>query len=154
MFKTTKKRLVGLALALGVGAAGVVAGTEAAMSKTAFEAAQDRIEAQAEAQAKACARFKGHAKDLCRVQARGWEKVAKAQLEAQHEPSPEAQKNVKFARAEADHDVARRRCEPLKERARDLCVERAKHEREAAIRLAKVEKVEEQRQAQRAAPKS
>ena len=81
MFKQRKKHLMGVALALALGAAGVVAGTEAAMRKDAFEAAQDRIEAQAKAQRQACGRLQGNAKDVCQVQAAGWQKVAKAQLE-------------------------------------------------------------------------
>jgi hypothetical protein len=50
---------------------------------------------------------------------------------------------LKIARADADFDVARQRCEALKGRAHDTCVDQAKHDREAAVRLAKVEKVEE-----------
>lgn len=143
MFKQRKKHLMGVALALALGAAGVVAGTEAAMRKDAFEAAQDRIEAQAKAQRQACGRLQGNAKDVCQMQAAGWQKVARAQLEAEHEPGPEAEKKLKFARADADHAVAKQRCAVLKDRAKDRCVDQAKNEREAAIRLAKVEKVEE-----------
>ncbi|MBL0391710.1 hypothetical protein JJ685_11240 [Ramlibacter monticola] len=143
MFKQRKKHLMGVALALALGAAGVVAGTEAATSKDAYKAAQDRIEAQAKAQRQACGRFQANAKDVCQVQAAGWEKVAKAQLEAAREPGPETEKKVKFARADADHAVARQRCAVLKDRAKDRCMDQAKNDREAAIRLAKVEKVEE-----------
>jgi hypothetical protein len=143
MSATRKKYWIGLALVLGVGAGGVVSSAETAMNKDAYKAAQHRIEAQAKAQRKACGRFKGNAREVCEVQAKGWEKIAKAQLETQYKPGPEAEKMAKFARADVDFDVAKQRCEALKDRAHDTCIAKAKHDREAAIRLAKVEKVEE-----------
>lgn len=141
---------IALAVAFGLGSAGAWAGADPVMSKDAYEAAQQRIEAQANAQRKACAPLKGNARDVCELEAKGFAKAAKAQLEAQYEPSPEAEKNAKFARAEADYAVAKQRCAPLKDRAKDRCVKQAKHERDAAIRLAKVEKVEEVNAALRA----
>jgi len=143
MFETRKKHLIGLALLLGAGAGGLVYSGETAMNKDAYRAAQQRIEAQAQAQRKACDRYRGQAKEVCQAQAKGWEKVARAKLEARYEPGPQAEKEAKFARAEADYALAKQRCGLLKERARDTCRERAKHDREAAIRLAKVEKVQE-----------
>jgi hypothetical protein len=142
MFETRKKHLIALALVLGAGAGGGVY-AEATMGKDAFKVAQQRIETQAKAQRKACGRFKGNAKDLCEVQAKGWAKIAKAQLEVQYQPGPEAEKKAKFARADADYEVAKQRCDALKEHAHDTCMDQAKHDREAAVRLAKVEKVQE-----------
>lgn len=149
MFETRKKYLVGLALVVGAGAAGVVYSGGTGMNKDAFKAAQQRIEAEAQVQREACGRFKGSAKDLCEVQAKGSQKVAKAQLQAQYKPGPEAEKLVKFAQADADFELAKQRCQPLKDSARDRCVARAKHDREAAVRLAKVEKVQEVRARER-----
>jgi hypothetical protein len=151
MSSTRKKYLIGLALVLGVGAGGVVYSAETAMNKDAYKAAQHRIEAQGKAQRKACGRFKGNARDVCEVRAKGWEKMAKAQLETQYKPGPEAEKKAKIARADVDFDIARQRCEALKDRAHDTCTAKAKHDREAAIRLAKVEKVEELNALRRAA---
>lgn len=143
MFEQRKKHLITLAVLVGVGAGGVVYSAETAMSKDAYKAAQHRIDAQAKAQRAACGRFKGNAKDVCEVQAKGWEKLARADLEMQYKPGPEAEKMAKFAHADADFDVAKQRCAVLKDRAHDTCMDQAKHDHEAAIRLAKVEKVEE-----------
>lgn len=143
MFQTRKKHLLGLALALGVGTAGVVYSGDTAMKKDAYKAAQQRIEAQGKSQRQACGRLRGNAKDLCEAKADGWEKIAKAQLETRYKPGPESEKKEKFARAEADFELAKQRCQALKDRARDTCVAQAKHDREAAERLAKVEKVQE-----------
>ena len=143
MFETRKKQLIGLALVLGAGAAGVVYSAETAMSKDAYKAAEHRIEAQGKARHQACDRFKGNDKDVCQVQAKGWEELAKAQLQTQYKPGPEAEKKAKFARADVAFDIAKQRCHALQDDARDKCIAQAKHDHEAAIRLAKVEKVEE-----------
>jgi hypothetical protein len=113
------------------------------LTKDAYKAARDRIEQQSRAERKACERFKGNPKDVCEAQARGREKVAKAQLEAQYKPNPETEKLAKFSQADADYDVAKVRCDAMKDKAKDQCLAQAKHDREAAVRLAKVEKVEE-----------
>jgi hypothetical protein len=143
MFEMRKKHLVGLALVLGVGAAGVVYSAETTMNKDVYKAAQHRLEAQGKAQYKACGRFKGNDKDVCQVRAKGWEKLAKAELDTKYKPGAESEKKAKFARADVEFDVAKQRCEALKDRAKDTCVAQAKHDHEAAVRLAKVEKVEE-----------
>jgi len=143
MFEKRKKHLIVLALFVGAGAGGVVYSADIVGGKAAYKAAQQHIEVQAKVQGKACGRFQGNAKDVCEAQAKGWEKVAKAQLDVQYKPGPESEKLAKFARADADFDVAKQRCAPLKDQAKDRCVALAKHDREAAVRLAKVEKVEE-----------
>lgn len=134
--------MIGSAVAALIAAAGLVGGAQAGAD--AFKAAEQRIETQAKAQRKACDRFKDNARDVCQAQAKGWEKVAKAKLEAQRKPGPETEKLAKFAQADADFAVAKQRCESSKGKAHDTCVDQAKAAREAAIRLAKVEKVEEQ----------
>jgi hypothetical protein len=149
MFEKRKKQLVVLALVLGGG--GVVYGAETAMSKDGYKTAQQRVETQAKVQRKACGRFQGNAKDVCEAKAKGWEKIAKAELATQFKPGPEAEKMAKFAHADADYGVAKQRCGALKDRAHDRCVDKAKHDHEAAIRLAKVEKVQEVNAIKRAA---
>jgi hypothetical protein len=45
--------------------------------------------------------------------------------------------------AQANYDVAKAKCSALQDKARDRCGQQAKLAREAAIRQAKVEKVQE-----------
>lgn len=149
MMIMSKRMVVGCAIALAVGAAGAAGPAKAVhpvapMTKDAYKAAQQRIEQQGKAERKACDRLKANAKDVCVAQARGREDLAKARLEAQYKPSPEAEKLAKFTAADAGYDVAKARCgvQP-KGVMRDRCLDQAKHDHEAAIRLAKVEKVEE-----------
>lgn len=149
MMFMSKRKVVGCAIALAVGAAGAAGVAKAVhpdapLTKDAYKVAQQRIEQQGKAQRKACERLQASAKDVCVAQAKGREDTAKAQLEAQYKPSPEAEKLVKFKAADADYNVAKARCgaQP-KGTMRERCLDQAKHDREAAIRLAKVEKVEE-----------
>jgi hypothetical protein len=146
------KHLISFAIAL-CGVAGGAIAAEPALSKAAYKAGQDKIEIQAKADRKACGRLKANAKDICEADAKGKEKVAKAELDARYEPSPEAEREAKDAKAEADYAVAKEKCDNFKGNAKDACVKRAKADREAAVRLAKVEKVETMRTNARAALK-
>jgi hypothetical protein len=138
-----KLKLIGMAAALCLAAAGgAQAEVKGGMSKAAYETALKRIEAQAEADERLCKRAKGHAKALCEAQAEGKEKAGKAKLQARYKPSPEAVQEAKFAVAEANYEVEKVRCEPLKGQRKDRCVAQAKAGREAAERQARVEKVD------------
>ena len=134
-----------IAAALAVAGSTWAAATKAPapMSEATHEAAQARIAADFKAERKACDRVQGHARDLCRTQAKGRQKTARAELQARYEPSPEADQELKNARAEARYALARVRCDALKGQAEDRCRAEAKGALEAAIRQAKVEKVEE-----------
>lgn len=125
------------------GVAAVTAGGAIAVPANAAKAAQQRIEAQAKAEKRACRRSEGDARALCELKAKGRERIAKAELAARLRPGPEAEQEVKEVRADAEYELAKKRCRMGPERAEDACVDRAKAAREAAIRLAKVEKVED-----------
>ena len=112
------------------------------LGKEAYEAAKKKIAAQYEADQKACTRVKGDAKDVCEAQAEGRQKADLARLEARYKRSPDAIEEARIVTAEANYDVAREKCEALKGRARSKCVKEAKAAREAAIRHARVEKVD------------
>ena len=57
-------------------------------------------------------------------------------------PSPEADRSAKEVKADADFAVAKERCDDLKKgKPRDACVDRAEHDRDAAVRMAKIERV-------------
>lgn len=113
------------------------------MTKQAFEAGKKKIAAQYKLDRQTCRTVKGLVREVCELEAKGKADAARAELEARHEPSPEATQNAKNVIAEANYDVARKKCEAKKGDAKDRCVEQAKLAREAGIRQAKVEKVEE-----------
>jgi hypothetical protein len=122
-----------------------------AMSKEAFESAEQKIEAIARSERKACETRKGRVADLCSKEAKARERIALAELEAQYRPSPDSWQEARNVKADAEYDVAREKCKDLKGSTRDRCIATAKSAREAAIRLAKVEKVDAMRAAEREA---
>lgn len=140
------KRIL-LAILCLASAGGALAGG-GGMSKEAYEAAKSRIEAAQDAELKACDGAKGNARDICRATAKGRGRVALAELKADYEPSPEADRAAMMAQAEADYDVAKQKCDDARGHAKDLCKGRADHVREAAIRRAKIERVEATRRLQ------
>lgn len=141
-----KCKTILIGCALGLGAAVVGAATSvpapAAMTKQGYQAARARIGAQYKAEAAACGRLRGNARDLCKLQAKGRSEVAQAQLEAQYHPSPEADRKAMDAKADADFRLAKANCRNLKGDASRACIEQAKVMRDAAHRLAVVQKVE------------
>lgn len=104
------------------------AGTAGAapLNRDDFRAEKERIETQAKADRKACDSFSGNAKDICEAEAKGKEKVARAELEAQYKPSDKARRNLGEARAEAAYEVAKERCDDRAGNQKDLCLEEAK----------------------------
>lgn len=120
----------------------------APLTEQAYEAAGRDIAAQYRGDRKLCERLTGRAQDVCHKQAQGREKAESARLEARYRPSPEAVQAAKTAIAEAHYDIAMERCEPLRRKAQKRCEDEAEAAMEAAIRQARVEKVQAQREAQ------
>src|SRR6476659_7533880 len=72
-------------------AVGLALSTDAvAMSKDEHKQAQERIEAQYKADKAGCDAAVGNAKDICRAEAKGKQKVAMAVLEAGYKPTAKA----------------------------------------------------------------
>jgi hypothetical protein len=114
--------------AAGIAFAGgaVAANDHAGMSRDAYKADKDKIEAQYKSEKDACKSQSGNAKDVCEAQAKGKEKVAKADLEARYKNTDKARYDAKVARADADYDVAKEKCDDLKGNDKDVCVKEAK----------------------------
>lgn len=99
------------------------------------EADEDRIEADYKAAKERCDDVKGNAKDICVLEAKGAEKVAKAELKVRGEDTAKNRYKLHIAKAEADYDVAKERCDELAGNAKDVCVKDAK----AALATAKAD---------------
>jgi hypothetical protein len=95
-------------------------------------AEEDRIEAEYKADKAKCDGMKGNQKDVCQKEAKGKEKVAKAELKAKADPSERNQRNVEEAKAEARYDVAKERCDDMKGKEKSACEKDAKAEHERA----------------------
>lgn len=123
--------------ALGAALTLTLASHAGAMTRDEYKAAEDRIEAQYKADRERCDGLAGNAKDVCTAEAKGKEKVAKAELDAQYKPSPRANAKVAEARADAAYDVAKEKCDDLSGNAKDVCMKDAKAAHTAARSEAK-----------------
>lgn len=123
-------------------AACLAVGSTAALALTNDEhkAEMEKVEATAKADKKACAAMKDNARDICKAEAKGREKIAKAELEQRFRPSPKNEADVKSAKANATYDVAKEKCEDQKGAAQATCKKEAKAAHESAKADMKAEK--------------
>lgn len=115
----------------------------AQMAAPEYKAAKDRISETYKTDKKACDQFQKNAKDICVEEAKGKEKVAKAELEAQHSGKAADQIKVTVAKAEAAYEVAKEKCDDLTGNQKDVCRKEAKAAETKAKADAKVAKVDE-----------
>ena len=114
----------GFCLALSTGAFAL--NTPHAMAKPDYKAAKDQISAKYKDDKATCKPMTGNAKDICMEEAKGREKIAKAELEAKYEPSVNHDRDVRLAKADAAFAVAKEKCDDQKGNAKDVCVKEAK----------------------------
>ncbi|BEP62477.1 hypothetical protein GmRootV213_30310 [Variovorax sp. V213] len=93
-----------------------------------FKAARDKISADYKAAKAACDAMKDNAKDVCMEEAKGKEKIAKAELDQKQKPSDGNARKVAEAKVEATYNVAKEKCDDLKGDAKSACVKEAKAE--------------------------
>lgn len=133
-----KYKIAALTLALSP----LFAGHALAMTKAEYKAVEDRIEVDYKANKQRCATLAGNTKDICQAEAKGIEKVSKAQLEAQFKPTPSAEFAVREARADAQYDIAKEKCDDLSGNTKDVCEKDAKAAHVRALADAKVAKTD------------
>ena len=126
-----RQRLMVAAVAGALGCAG----TAAAMTKAETKAEKDRIEADFKAGKAKCDGFRSNAKDICMAEAKGANKIAKAEFEARQQDTPKARYNVQVAKAEAAYGIATEKCDDLSGNSKDVCIKDAK----AALTRAKAD---------------
>ncbi len=119
-----KLKLSALSIALTLAFCG--AASAADMSKDQYKAAKTDISGKYKAERAACASMAANAKDVCVAEAKGHEKVARAELEAGYKPSVKATYKVGVATAEATYAVAREKCDDKAGNDKDVCVKQAK----------------------------
>ena len=114
--------------------------TNSAGARDERKAEKERIEADYKSDKAKCDGMKGNAKDVCMKEAKGKEKVAKAELDAKNDRSGNSQYKVAKAKAEADYDVAKERCDDQKGKEKSACEKEAKAKRDHALAGAKNER--------------
>ncbi|MEO8302696.1 MAG: hypothetical protein ABI724_01120 [Betaproteobacteria bacterium] len=103
--------------------AGAMAG---AMSKVDYNTAKADMAATYKTDTATCAPMTGNAKDICIVEAKGRERVAKANLVATDAPTVAHRYDARIAKADAVYAVAKEKCDDLSGNAKDVCVKEAK----------------------------
>ena len=114
------------AIAIAIGLAFSAGATVQILSKDHFNADKERIAAEYKSANAACGSLSGNAKDICKAEASGDEKVATAQLEARYKPSEDANYNVRVVSADASYALAREKCDDKAGNVKDVCVQQAK----------------------------
>jgi hypothetical protein len=137
------KALIGLL----AGASLVIAGTAGAADQRnltasdTYKVEKERIAAHYKADADRCKALSGNANDICIKEAKGREKVARAELEASYKNTDKARFEARVARADADYDVAKEKCDDLSGNPKDVCLKQAKAGHTRAVADAKVARV-------------
>jgi hypothetical protein len=111
------------------------------MSKDAHDMAIKNAESQSKMDREACKSLSGNAKDVCIEEAKGKEKIAKADADAALEDTPKNREKARVARADAAYDVAKEKCDDLTGNTKDVCVKEAKAAHTKALADAKVDRV-------------
>ena len=126
---------IALAVTLAFSAGAMAEG----MSKVDYKAGKDKIAAMYKTDKAACSSLSGNASDICKAEAKGKEKVAAAELEASYQPTSKHRYQARVAKADADYDVAKEKCDDLSGNTKDVCVKEAKAAQTAAIADAKTQ---------------
>ena len=123
---------------MAVVAAAVMSTSAFALSNDEFKAEKSRIEAEYKAAKQQCKSLSGNSQDVCEEEAKGREKVAKAELDYRKDPSEDNRYKVAKAKADAHYEVLKEKCDDLKGNAEDVCEAEAKAEHVKALEAAKV----------------
>jgi hypothetical protein len=115
--------------------------TSTPMTKDNYAMAKADADAQYKIDNDACSSMNGNAKDICVAEAKGKDKIAKADAEAAYENTPKARQNARIAHAQANYDVAIEKCDDLAGNRKDVCVKEAKAELVKGKANAKVDRV-------------
>ena len=132
----TLTRIAITAAALGLACAGPLY----AADKDANKGEKQRIEQEAKAAKEKCKDMKGNAKDICMAEARGQEKVAKAELALKNKDTPKNRYDVAAAKADMEYNIAKEKCDDMKGKDKEQCQKDARAARDDAKKKAKAER--------------
>ena len=131
-----KTSLVTIALISAVFAA---SGASAAIgNKTDYDAVKDRIAAEYKTDRAACDGYSDNKKDVCQEQAKGREKVAKAEAEYNYTGKPADMDKIAVVTADSAFAVAKEMCDDKGGSEKDVCKTEAKATHTKAVADAKM----------------
>ncbi len=112
---------VALAISLAFTAGAMAEG----MTKVDYKASKEKISGEYKAAKTACDSLSANANDVCVLEAKGKENIAKAELEATYKPTEKNRYEVQVVTAKANFKVAKERCDDKSGNAKDVCVKEA-----------------------------
>lgn len=124
-----------------------LSGISHAMTKAEHDSELNRLSVDFKTAKRNCDTMSGNARDICMAEASGVHKAGRAELEARYTGTLKARYEAQIAKAEADYDVAKERCDDFAGNAKDVCLKDAKAALTRAMAGAKVDR--ETRQANR-----
>jgi len=110
------------------------------ISKPDYKAGKTRISEAYKADKAACKKQSGNAKDVCQEEAKGKERVARAELEFSYTGQVSDSNKVPVAKAKAIYEVAKEKCDDLAGNAKNVCRQEAKAVEQKALADAKMGK--------------
>lgn len=131
LFATTAAAILISLTALGIGA--TVDSPRSLMSLQDYQEARRALEAESRVALARCRAFEGAQKEVCRAQARGEDRVGRAELEARYRGTVAAEADVGLARARTRYEVARARCSERADADRGACLTAARAEKARAL---------------------
>ena len=97
-----------------------------AMTKAEHKTQKEAISGTYKADREKCNAMKANAKDICVAEAKGAEKIAKAELVAAYQPSPRNTEKVSKVKHDAAYDIAKEKCDDSTGDAKSACKKDAK----------------------------
>ena len=117
-----KTKLLILAAALSC----VFSSATFAMTKVEYTTQKDTISGDYKVNRDKCNSLKANAKDICVSEAKGIEKIAKAELQAAYEPSARHTEKLAMAKGDAAYDTAKEKCDDSSGNTKNICKKDAK----------------------------
>ncbi len=132
-----KTKLLLLSIALTC----VFSNTAVAMTQVEYKTQKDTISGDYKVSRDKCGSLKANAKDICIAEAKGAEKIAKAELEANYKPTARRTEKVSLAKGDAVYDTAKEKCDDASGNAKTVCIKDAKAAHVTAKEEARVARV-------------
>jgi hypothetical protein len=111
-----------------------------AMTQVEYKTQKDKISGDYKVSRDKCDSLKANAKDICVSEAKGAEKIAKAELEANYEPTARNTEKVSMAKGDAAYSTAKEKCDDVSGNAKNVCRKDAKAAHVTAKEEARVAK--------------
>jgi hypothetical protein len=112
-----------------------------AMTQVEYKTQKDTITGDYKVSKDKCGSLKANAKDICVSEAKGVEKIAKAELEEKYAPSARHAEKVSMAKGDAAYDTAKEKCDDVSGNAKTICKKDAKAAHVTAKEEARVVRV-------------